>query len=215
MIRIIVVDDHSVVREGLCSLLRTDPRFNVIAEAGDGMTAVALCDLHQPELVLLDLIMQGMDGVEATRRIRSASPRTHVMILTSSEDESLTMQAFEAGAQSFLRKSIRGEYLLDAVERAAKGDAVLHPGIAQQILRYTSRRTQSPPRNPFGALTERELEVLRCLAAGGSNAKIAATLGIAEKTVRAHLSQVMSKLQLADRTEAVAYAWREGLMRPQ
>ncbi|MBL8300682.1 MAG: response regulator transcription factor [Rhodanobacteraceae bacterium] len=214
MIRIVVVDDHSVVREGICGLLRTDPRFSVIAEAGDGAAAVALCSTHQPDLVLLDLIMQGMDGIEATRRIRSSCPHSHVMVLTSTEDENLILQAIEAGAQSFLLKSVRGEYLLDAVARAAAGDAVLHPGIAQQILRYTSLRAR-PPRNPFAALTERELEVLRCLASGGSNAKIAATLGIAEKTVRAHLSQVMSKLQLADRTEAVAYAWREGLMRSQ
>lgn len=210
---LLIADDHTVVREGIRGLLRLDSRFTIVAEAADGDSAVALAREHMPDVVLLDLMMPGMGGVEATRAIRVASPRSHIMILTSSDDDELAFAAIEAGAQSFLLKSMRGELLLQAVESASLGESTLHPAIAQRIL-AAMHRARQPVVDPFAQLTERELEVLRKLAQGGSNMKIATSLGISEKTVKAHLSSIMSKLNLTDRTHAVAFAWQEGLMKP-
>ena len=208
---VLLVDDHAVVREGLRSLLSLSDEFDVVGEAGDGESAIGLARELAPDLVVLDLLMPGMDGVSATRAIRGASPRTHVVVLTSSDDDELAFAAIEAGAQSFLPKNLAGTTLLDALHDAARGEAIVHPFIARRILDLV-RRLRDPAPNPFAHLTERELDVLRRLAEGGSNARIAATLGITEKTVKSHLGNVLAKLHLADRTEAVAFAWREGLM---
>ena len=208
---ILIADDHAVVREGIRGLLRLDPRFVIVGEAGDGETAAQLATEHAPDVVLLDLMMPGIGGVAATRAIKASSPRSHIMILTSSNDDELAFAAIEAGAQSFLLKSMRGENLLQAIHYASIGESTIHPSIARRILTAVHQKSQ-PPSDPFAELTERELGVLRRLAEGGSNAKIAAYLGISEKTVKAHLGNVMSKLQLSDRTQAVAFAWREGLM---
>ncbi|QWP77972.1 response regulator transcription factor [Lysobacter sp. K5869] len=209
---LLVADDHAVVREGIRSLLRLAPGFVVVAEADDGEDAVAMARMHVPDVVLLDLMMPGIGGVAAARGIRAASPRSHIMVLTSSDDEALAFAAIEAGAQSFLPKSTRGETLLQAIRHAALGESTLHPSIARRILERM-QRARRPAADPFAQLTERELDVLRRLAEGGSNARIAASLAISEKTVKAHLSNLMSKLQVTDRTQAVAFAWREGLMR--
>lgn len=208
---LLVADDHAVVREGIRGLLRLAPGFVVVAEADDGESAVAMACRHEPDVVLLDLMMPGIGGVAAVRGIRAGSPRSHVMVLTSSDDDELAFAAIEAGAQSFLPKSTRGEVLLQAIRNAVIGEATLHPAIARRILSVV-QRTRRPAADPFAELTERELEVLRRLAEGGSNARIAACLAISEKTVKAHLSNLMSKLQVSDRTQAVALAWREGLM---
>lgn len=210
-VSVLIADDHAVVREGIRGLLRLNPRFTVVAEATDGDEAIALAGEHAPDVVLLDLVMPGQGGVAVTRAIKSVSPRSHIMVLTSSDDDALAFDAIEAGATSFLLKSMRGEALLQAIERAGAGESTLHPAVAQRILAVV-QRVRQPVADPFAALTERELEVLRHLAEGGSNAKIAARLGISEKTVKAHLSNVMSKLYLSDRTQAVAFAWRQGLM---
>lgn len=209
---LLIADDHAVVREGIRSLLRLAPGFVVVAEADDGEDAVALARTHVPDVVLLDLMMPGIGGVAAARGIRTVSPRSHIMVLTSSDDDELAFAAIEAGAQSFLPKSTRGEVLLQAIRAAAIGEPTLHPAIARRIL-SAMQRSRCPAADPFAELTERELEVLRSLAEGGSNARIATHLAISEKTVKAHLSNLMSKLQLTDRTQAVAFAWREGLMR--
>jgi len=209
---LLVADDHAVVREGIRSLLRLAPGFAVVAEADHGEDAVAMARVHAPDVVLLDLMMPGIGGVAATRGIRAASPRSHIMVLTSSDDEELAFAAIEAGAQSFLPKSTRGEALLQAIRHAAVGESTLHPSIARRILNRM-QRPRRPVADPFADLTERELDVLRRLAEGGSNARIAASLSISEKTVKAHLSNLMSKLRVTDRTQAVAFAWREGLMR--
>ena len=208
---ILIADDHAVVREGLRGLLRLDPEFVVVAEAADGETAVSLARQHAPDIVLLDLLMPGIGGVAATREIKASSPGSHIMILTSSDDDEQAFAAIEAGAQSFLLKSMRGEHLLQAIRSASIGESTLHPAIARRILTAMHQSRQPQP-GPFADLTERELQVLRSLAQGGSNAKIAMDLGISEKTVKVHLSNVMSKLHLSGRTQAVAFAWREGLM---
>lgn len=208
---LLVADDHAVVREGIRGLLRLAPGFVVVAEADDGESAVAMACRHAPDVVLLDLMMPGIGGVAAVRGIRAGSPRSHVMVLTSSDDDELAFAAIEAGAQSFLPKSTRGEVLLQAIRNAVIGEATLHPAVARRILSVV-QRARRPAADPFAELTERELEVLRRLAEGGSNARIASCLAISEKTVKAHLSNLMSKLQVSDRTQAVALAWREGLM---
>lgn len=208
---ILIADDHAIVREGIRGLLRLNPRFTIVAEATDGDTAIAMARDHAPDVVLLDLMMPGEGGVAVTRAIKAASPRSHIMILTSSDDDELAFATIEAGAHSFLLKSMRGESLLQAIEQAGLGEPTLHPAIAQRILKVV-HRAREPVVNPFAELTDRELEVLRNLAEGRSNAKIAASLGISEKTVKAHLSNVMAKLYLSDRTQAVAFAWKEGLM---
>jgi two-component system, NarL family, response regulator LiaR len=208
---ILIADDHAVVREGIRGLLRLNPRFTIVAEAADGDSAVAMAREHAPDVVLLDLMMPGRGGGAVTRAIKAASPRSHIMILTSSDDDALAFEAIEAGAHSFLLKSMRGESLLLAIENAGLGEPTLHPAMAQRLLK-AMQRAREPVADPFAELTEREREVLRNLAEGRSNAKIATSLGISEKTVKAHLSNVMSKLHLSDRTQAVALAWSRGLM---
>jgi len=210
-VTVLLVDDHAIVREGLRSLLVLSDEFDVVGEAGDGDRAIELAREFVPDLVVLDLLMPGMDGAAATRGIRGASPRSHIVVLTSSDDDELAFSAIEAGAQSFLLKNLPGAALLSALRDAARGEAIVHPFIARRILDLT-RRARQPTPSPFDLLTERELDVLRRLAEGGSNARIAATLGITDKTVKSHLGNVLAKLHLADRTEAVAFAWREGLM---
>ncbi|KAF1040669.1 MAG: Transcriptional regulatory protein DegU [Burkholderia lata] len=214
MTTILIADDHAVVREGIRGLLRLDASFEIVAETDDGTSTVEQVRARRPDVLLLDLMMPGMGqaGVPAAiRAIRAASADTHIMVLTSSDDDALSLAAIDAGADSFLLKSMRGERLLQAIHAAVHGEPTLHPGIAQRMI----GAMRKPPRSPFAALTARELEVLRCLAEGGSNARIAATLGITEKTVKTHLGNVMSKLHLSDRTQAVALAWREGLMAPK
>jgi DNA-binding NarL/FixJ family response regulator len=208
---IVIADDHAVVREGIRGLLRIDPGFTVLAEAENGETAISMVREHRPDVLLLDLMMPGMgDAAEAMiGLIRKASPETHIMILTSSDDDRLAFKAIEAGAHSFLLKSMRGEHLMNAIHAASKGTPTLHPLVAQRLL----NSIRNPQPRQFEDLTARELEVLRCLAEGGSNARIAAQLNITEKTVKAHLGSIMSKLDLTDRTQAVALAWRAGLMK--
>lgn len=209
---VMLVDDHAVVRQGVRSLLALTEDFEVVGETGDGAEAIALAREAAPDLVVMDLLMPGVDGVSAIRSIRTVSPRSHVVVLTSSEEDDLAFAAIEAGAQSFTLKTMLGDELLSTLRRAAQGEAVIHPQVARRILQAV-RRVREPQRNPFAELTERELEVLRQLAEGGSNARIAAALHITEKTVKSHVSNVLAKLHLADRTEAVAFAWRQGLMK--
>ncbi|WP_084545913.1 response regulator [Cupriavidus malaysiensis] len=209
---VMLVDDHAIVRQGVRSLLALTEDFEVVAETGDGAEAIGLARDTAPDLVVIDLLMPGVDGVSAIRSIRTVSPRSHVVVLTSSEEDDLAFAAIEAGAQSFTLKTMLGDELLSTLRRAAQGEAVIHPQVARRILQAV-RRVREPQRNPFAELTERELEVLRQLAEGGSNARIAAALHITEKTVKSHLSNVLAKLHLADRTEAVAFAWRQGLMK--
>lgn len=208
---VILVDDHAVVRQGVRSLLALTDDFEVVGEAGEGAQAIDLARELVPDLVVIDLLMPGMDGVTAIRGIRTVSPRSHVVVLTSSEQDELAFAAIEAGAQSFILKTMLGDELLSTLRKAAQGEAVIHPFVARRILQVV-RRIREPRHNPFAELTERELEVLRQLGEGGSNARIAAALHISEKTVKSHIGNVLAKLHLADRTEAVAFAWRQGLM---
>jgi len=212
-ITVLIVDDHAVVRSGLRAYLETQPDLEVVAEAASGRAAVQLAAEHVPDVVLMDLVMPEMDGVEATRHIRDASPRTRVVVLTSFHDDVHIFPAIKAGALSYLLKDIGPEELAEAVRAAARGEAVLHPRVAARLA-DEMRGAWAAGINPYTELSTREQEVLRLVAEGRSNAEIAAQLVLSEKTVKSHVSNILSKLHLADRTQAAVFAWREGLMRP-
>lgn len=211
-ITILLVDDHAVVRQGVRAFLLTQPDLLVLAEAGSGEEAVALAAQHVPDVVLMDLVMPGMDGVEATRQVKRASPRSQVVVLTSYHEDEHIFPALKAGALSYLLKDVNPNDLADAARKAAAGEAVLHPRVAARVI----RELQGAPReavNVFTELSERELEVLKLIADGRSNAEIAQKLVLSEKTVKGHVSNILGKLQLADRTQAAVFAWREGVVR--
>ncbi|MCL4263190.1 MAG: response regulator transcription factor [Anaerolineae bacterium] len=213
MITVMLVDDHKVVRQGVRAFLQTQPDMEIVAEAENGQTAVTLAAEYAPDVVLMDLIMPGgLDGVAATRQIKQASPRTQVIVLTSYHQDEHIFPAIRAGALSYILKDVEPGDLATAVRQAAQGEAVLHPRVAARVVQELAGQ-RSDTLNPFTELSERELEVLKLIAAGLSNSDIAAKLVISEKTVKSHVSNILSKLHLADRTQAAVYAWREGIMR--
>jgi NarL family two-component system response regulator LiaR len=210
---VLLVDDHALVRRGVRAFLDTQPDISVVAEAGSGEEAVRLAGEHAPDVALMDLIMPGgMDGVEATRLLTARSPRTKVVVLTSYHDDEHIFPAIRAGALSYVLKEIGPEELADAVRKAARGEAVLHPRVASRVVRELHGVRRDAP-NAFQELSDRELEVLRLIADGRSNAEIAGRLFVSEKTVKSHVSNILGKLHLADRTQAAVYAWRQGVVR--
>jgi len=211
-ITVMIVDDHEMVRRGACSYLEAQADISVVAQAGSGEEAVKLAQEFIPDVVLMDLVMPGMDGVEATRKVKNASPRTQIIILTSFHQDEYIFPALQAGAISFLLKDVKATELLEAIRRAARGEATLHPRIAARVIK-TFRSLETEESTPYTALTERELEVLKLIAKGYSNDKIAEQLVISVGTVKGHVSNILSKLHLVDRTQAAAYAWQEGIVR--
>jgi NarL family two-component system response regulator LiaR len=211
-ITVLLVDDHEMVRRGVRAFLETQPDITVVAEAGSGEEAVRLATEHAPDVALMDLIMPGMDGVEATRRLTTRSPRTSVVMLTSYHDDEHVFPAIRAGALSYVLKEIGPGELADAVRKAAAGEAVLHPRVAARVVRELHGARRDEP-NAFRELSDRELEVLKLIADGLNNAEIAGRLYVSEKTVKSHVSNILGKLHLADRTQAAVYAWRQGVVR--
>ena len=211
-ITVLLVDDHALVRQGVRAFLETQNDIAVVAEAGSGEEAVRLATEHAPDVALVDLIMPGMDGVEATRRLTARSPRTNVVVLTSYHDDEHVFPAIRAGALSYILKEVGPGELADAVRKAAIGEAVLHPQVAARVVRELHGARRDEP-NAFHDLSERELEVLKLIAEGLSNAEISNRLFISEKTTKSHVSNILSKLHLADRTQAAVYAWRKGVVR--
>lgn len=211
-ITIIIADDHEVVRKGLRSYLDTVKEFKVVAEASSGEETIELVKEHVPDLLLLDLIMPGMDGVETTRKVKTISPRTQVVVLTSYHEDEHVFPALKAGAISYILKDIRMEKLVEALNRAAQGEATLHPRVAARVLQ--NMRGNSDNLQVISDLTERELDVLRLIANGLSNNQIAEQLVISENTVKGHVSNILSKLHLADRTQVAVFAWQKGIVRP-
>lgn len=211
-ITVLLVDDHALVRQGVRAFLETQCDIAVVAEAGSGEEAVRLAAEHAPDVALVDLIMPGMDGVEATRRLTARSPRTKVIVLTSYHDDEHVFPAIRAGALSYILKEVGPRELADTIRKAAVGEAVLHPRVAARVVRelYGARRDEP---NVFHDLSDRELEVLRLIADGLSNAEISGRLFISEKTTKNHVSNILGKLHLADRTQAAVYAWRQGIVR--
>ena len=211
-ITVLLVDDHEVVRKGVRLFLEKHPNFSVVAEADSGRAAIKLAEENIPDVVLMDLIMPEMGGVEATRRIKDLSPRTQIVVLTSYHDDEHIFPALQAGAISYILKDVRMEDLAEAIHRAARGEATLHPRVAARVIQELhGSRTQEI--NPFTELTARELEILKLIANGLSNSEIAEQLVISEYTVKGHVSNIFSKLHLADRTKAAVYAWQKGVVR--
>jgi NarL family two-component system response regulator LiaR len=211
-ITVLLVDDHRVVREGVRAFLETQPDVVVVGEADSGEAAVRLAAEQAPDVALMDLVMPGMDGVEATRQLKHASPRSQVIVLTSYHQDEHIFPAIRAGALSYLLKDVGPQELAEAVRKAARGEAVLHPRVAARVVQELQGASKDAF-NPFTELSERELEVLKLIADGASNEQIAAQLVISEKTVKSHVSNILSKLHVADRTQAAVYAWREGVVR--
>jgi NarL family two-component system response regulator LiaR len=211
-ITVMIVDDHEMVRQGASSYLEAQPDISVVAQAGSGEEAVKLAQEFVPSVVLMDLVMPGMDGVEATRRVKDVSPRTQIIILTSFHQDEYIFPALQAGAISYLLKDVKATELVEAIRRAARGEATLHPKIASRVIK-TFRNLDPEEATPFITLTDREMEVLKLIAKGYSNEKIAEQLVISMGTVKGHVSNILSKLHLVDRTQAAAYAWQEGIVR--
>jgi NarL family two-component system response regulator LiaR len=211
-ISVLIVDDHAVVREGLRSLLSLEEDIELAGEAGNGVQAVQRVGELLPDVVLMDLVMPEMDGIEATRRIRSLSPRTQVIVLTSFADDEKVFPSIKAGALGYLLKDVSPDDLVEAVRAAHRGEAQLHPDVARKLMEELSGRARAPVRED---LTDRELEVLQHIAKGMSNREIAQELVISVKTVKTHVSNILSKLHLSDRTQAAIYALQEGLLREE
>jgi len=207
-----IVDDHEMVRKGARGYLEAQPEIEVVAEAESGEEALRLAREHIPDVVLMDLVMPGMDGVEATRKVKDVSPRTQIIILTSFHDDEHIFPALQAGAISYLLKDVKAQELVEAIQRASKGEATLHPRVAARLIKQFSHR-ESERQSLFTELTEREVEVLTLIAKGFTNQKIAEDLVISVGTVKGHVSNILSKLHLADRTQAAVYAWQEGIVR--
>lgn len=208
-ITILLVDDHTVVRKGLRALLRTEPDIVVAGEAGDGAEAVVQVSALRPDVVLMDLMMPGVDGVEATRRILSRDPDARVLVLTSFGGDDKLFPAIRAGALGFLLKDTSPGELVAAIRQAAEGRPVLAPRVTRRLLEELGREVA--PAGGHAALTAREVEVLRLLARGLGNDAIAATLAISPATARTHVGNILSKLDLPNRTQAALFALREGI----
>ncbi len=208
-----------MVRKGLRFYLNAYPDIVIVGEAGDAETAIEGVSEHVPDVVLMDLLLPlrpGTDpvdegGVQATRSVRQVSPRTQVVVLTSYSQDELVFSAIKAGALSYLLKDADAETVLNAIHAASRGEAILHPRIAQRLMAEVTTPTRG--QDPAAGLTAREMEVLQLIAQGRSNAEIADRLVITERTVKAHVSNLLGKLHLSDRTQAAVYAWREGLVR--
>jgi NarL family two-component system response regulator LiaR len=211
-ITVMIVDDHEMVRHGAAGYLAAQPDIVVVAEAETGEQAVQLAHEHVPDVVLMDLVMPGMDGVEATRKVKDVSPRSQIIVLTSYHQDEHIFPALQAGAISYLLKDVKARELVEAIQRAARGEATLHPRVAARVIKQFSAADPTVD-NLFTQLTEREMEVLTLIARGYTNHNIAEELVISVGTVKGHVSNILSKLHLADRTQAAVYAWQEGIVR--
>ncbi|MEU9588484.1 response regulator transcription factor [Streptomyces sp. NPDC048193] len=217
VIRVLIADDQQMVRQGFTVLLNTQPDIEVVGQAVDGLDAVAKVAGLAPDVVLMDIRMPELGGIEATRRITGATPQIRVLVLTTFDLDEYVYEALRAGASGFLLKDASADQLAEAVRVVAAGDALLAPGITRRLLNEFSRLREGP-RAPLkervGGLTERETEVLTLIAQGLSNAEIATRLVVAEQTVKTHVGRILVKLGLRDRTQAAVFAYESGLVRP-
>jgi DNA-binding NarL/FixJ family response regulator len=213
-LRVVLADDQDLVRAGFRVILGAEDDIEVVGEAGDGLTAVGLVESLTPDVVLMDVQMPGIDGLEATRRILSAAGNTSkVVILTTFDRDDYLFEALRAGASGFLLKNASPEDLVESVHVVARGDALLSPEVTRRVVARFSGSTPQPLRRP-SELTDREFEVLVQLARGSSNAEIAKELYLGETTVKTHVSRVLTKLGLRDRTHAVVFAYENGIVAP-
>lgn len=210
-IRILIVDDHAVVREGLRALIDVDPGIELAGEAVDGVEAVQKARSLQPDVILLDLVMPRQGGVEAISEIKEENPDARILVLTSFAEDDKVFPAIKAGALGYLLKDSSAQELLQAIRDVYRGEPTMHPTIARKLIRELQRPPDLPPTE--APLTEREVGVLKFVAQGLSNQEIANILVISERTVRTHVTNILTKLHLANRTQAALYALREGLAR--
>ncbi len=211
-IRILICDDHAIVREGLRTVIRSEPDMLLVGEAADGAEAVDLAHEVNPHVILMDLVMEGMSGIKAIQKIKKEDPNVHILVLTSFAEDDMVFPAIKSGALGYLLKDSSPEQLVQSIREVYRGEPSLHPRIALKVIRELNRPADLPPtENP---LTEREVDVLRLVAQGLTNQEIAARLVVSDWTVRTHVRNILSKLHLANRTQAALYAIREGLSDP-
>ena len=210
-ITVLMADDHDLVREGTRELLEREEDFLVVAEAGDGQEAVRLAAKHHPDVALMDIDMPRLNGIEATKEIKSISPSTAVLILTAYDDDQYVFALIEAGAAGYLLKNVRGRDLIAAIRAVHAGESALHPVIARKVLdHFIPGAKHRGEESKSVQLSDRELDVLRLAARGMTNRDIARDLNLSERTIQAHLSTIFTKMQVGSRTEAVVQALREG-----
>jgi NarL family two-component system response regulator LiaR len=209
-ILVALADDHTVVRQGIRAFLALEPGLVVVAEANSGEGAVRIASEYHPDVMLLDLVMPEMNGIEATKHIKQVSAHTQIIILTSYPDDEHIIPAIQAGALSYVLKDINAEELVNVICKAAKGEAVLHPRLVARI----TQEVRTPGSDCLSQLSIREHEVLLLIAQGYANAGIAEHLTISERTVKSHVSSILSKLHMTDRTQLAVYAWQRGLISP-
>lgn len=213
-IRVLVADDHDIVRKGIRALLATESNIEVVGEANDGAKAIIEAEKLKPDVILMDLVMPGVGGIEAIRAITAEQTPSHILVLTSFATDDMVFPAIKAGALGYLLKDSGPEELIQAIHEVHRGESSLHPAIARKLLQEIAGpapQTMQRPGEGVEPLTEREVEVLRLVAQGQSNREIGEQLVISEATVRTHMSNILSKLHLASRTQAALYALREGI----
>jgi NarL family two-component system response regulator LiaR len=209
-IGILIADDHPVVRHGLRAFLQLQEDLDIVGEAGDGLEAVAEAKRVRPDVVLLDLVMPNLDGIEAIRQIRQASPKTKIIVLTTFADDEKVFPAVRAGAAGYLLKDVEPKELVEAIRSVNRGQGPLHPSVASKLMNEFAGGQERA--DALEALTDREKDVLRLIAQGMSNREIAREFVLSEKTVKTHVSNILAKLRLADRTQAALYAVRNRLV---
>jgi DNA-binding NarL/FixJ family response regulator len=211
-IRILIVDDHAVVRSGLRTILETEPDIEVVGEAGDGHAALELAQELLPDVVLMDINMGDWDGVTATRRVRNYVPSARVIVLTNYDEDDLVFSSIRAGASGYLLKEVTATQLTNSIRTVADGFSLIYPSVARRVLDEFGqlRKSSASDTDVYSDLTPREREVLRLVASGRANKEIGAELGISERTVKTHISNIFSKLELTDRTQAALFVHNRG-----
>ena len=207
-IRILIADDHEVVREGMKTLIAVKRNMEIVAEAADGVEAVELARLHKPDVILLDLIMPRQDGLAALRAIKRENPTSRVLVLTTFDDDQKVQSAIHGGAQGYLLKESSSQRLIQAITDVYRGHSPIHPKVAHKLMRQSK---QFPDERSITALTEREIEVLKLIAEGFSNEQIAQLLSVTKRTVAKHVSNILEKLRVTNRTQAALVALRQGI----
>jgi DNA-binding NarL/FixJ family response regulator len=210
-IRILIADDQTITRSGLRSLLAAQEEIEIVGEARNGEEAIDLAATHQPDVILMDLRMPGVNGIEATRRIHRTSPHIGILVVTVFEDDMSVFPAIRAGARGYLLKNTEQDEILRAIRTVANGGAIFSPGIAQRVLGYLSAPGTNLPKHAFDELTSREREILELIARGKTNAEIAETLSLSPKTVSNNISNVLAKLQATDRAKLMLMALEAGM----